>query len=76
MVGGKMLVQIVKQLIEVQVFLVVGYWVQDLLCLIVVVMGRDDQVVGDDVGGFVVEIFMYQMQIKVDFCCVVGGSYQ
>ncbi len=66
MAGGKMLVQIVKQLTEAQALPAAGYRAQDLLRLAAVAMGRDDQAAGDDVGGFAAEIFTHQMQTKVD----------
>lgn len=51
MAGGKMLVQIVKQLTEAQALPAAGYRAQDLLRLTAVAMGRDDQAAGDDVGA-------------------------
>ena len=41
MAGGKMLVQIVKQLTEAQALPAAGYRAQDLLRLTAVAMGRD-----------------------------------
>ncbi len=64
MAGGKMLVQIVKQLTEAQALPAAGYRAQDLLRLTAVAMGRDDQAAGDDVGGFAAEIFTHQMQTR------------
>ncbi len=43
MAGGKMLVQIVKQLTEAQALPAAGYRAQDLLRLTAVAMGRDDR---------------------------------
>lgn len=76
MAGGKMLVQIVKQLTEAQALPAAGYRAQDLLRLTAVAMGRDDQAAGDDVGGFAAEIFTHQMQTKVDPRRAAGGSHQ
>lgn len=76
MAGGKMLVQIVKQLTEAQALPAAGYRAQDLLRLTAVAMGRDDQAAGDDVGGFAAEIFTHQMQTKVDPRRTAGGSHQ
>lgn len=76
MAGGKMLVQIVKQLTEAQALPAAGYRAQDMLRLTAVAMGRDDQAAGDDVGGFAAEIFTHQMQTKVDPRRAAGGSHQ
>lgn len=76
MAGGKMLVQIVKQLTEAQALPAAGYRAQDLLRLTAVAMGRDDRAAGDDVGGFAAEIFTHQMQTKVDPRRAAGGSHQ
>ena len=65
MAGGKMLVQIVKQLTEAQALPAAGYRAQDLLRLTAVAMG-ETTAAGDDVGGFAAEIFTHQMQTKVD----------
>ncbi len=64
MAGGKMLVQIVKQLPKALALPAAGYRAQDLLRLTAVAMGRDHQAAGDDVGGFAAEILAHQMQTR------------
>ena len=76
MAGGKMLVQIVKQLPKALALPAAGYRAQDLLRLTAVAMGRDYQAAGDDVGGFAAEILAHQMQTKVDPRRAAGGSHQ
>ena len=76
MAGGKMLVQIVKQLPKALALPAAGYRAQDLLRLTAVAMGRDHQAAGDDVGGFAAEILAHQMQTKVDPRRAAGGSHQ
>ncbi|STV27015.1 Uncharacterised protein [Klebsiella pneumoniae subsp. ozaenae] len=76
MAGGKMLVQIVKQLTEAQALPAAGYRAQDLLRLAAVAMGRDDQAAATTLAASLPKSSRTQMQTKVDPRRAAGGSHQ